>query len=300
MKKVDQATVKALELTAPWASMLDAQSLSSKVLGGEIFSYFSQGEREAIWIRLQAFKGIVPSLFTFFEDVKYLEACADCLKWLVSLGPRDTVSTAYKKILTSETPGTDSALVQETESTFRRMTVGFADQNNLGYRQLCIFAMRYYRQIPKKPSGRAVLAKPAFTLDTTKLHEMADLADQLGFRSSEISALKQYSKPADAVMVIESGKPLLIMDGPGETKKERCGMPHIQNHEQDLKFLFITHLHDDRNEQSEGITSFFRLRSMYLKFYGIPGLCDAVRERAYVQQHSIPVTGVLPPTLCLD
>lgn len=42
MTKVDQATVEALELTAPWASALDAIILRGKMLNGEIFGYLSQ------------------------------------------------------------------------------------------------------------------------------------------------------------------------------------------------------------------------------------------------------------------
>lgn len=100
MAKVDQATVKALRFTAPWASTLDAQILRGKMLGGEIFGSFSQHKRRRIWIRLQSFQGLVPSLFECFENAKCLEAWADCLKWLVCLGPRETLSTAMKKIYT--------------------------------------------------------------------------------------------------------------------------------------------------------------------------------------------------------
>ena len=85
MAKVDQATVEALQFTAPWASTLDAQILRGKMLGGELFRSFSQQERKEIWIRLQSFKGLVPSLFEFFENVKCLEAWAECSKWLVCL-----------------------------------------------------------------------------------------------------------------------------------------------------------------------------------------------------------------------
>lgn len=48
MSKVDQATVKALELKAPYASTLDARSLHGQMLGGEIFSTFSERDRADI------------------------------------------------------------------------------------------------------------------------------------------------------------------------------------------------------------------------------------------------------------
>lgn len=101
MAKVDQAIVEALQFIAPWASTLDAKILRDKILGEEIFCRFSQQEREGIWIRLQFFKGLVSSLFEFFENVKCLEAWVNCLKWLVCIGPRETLSTTMNKIYTN-------------------------------------------------------------------------------------------------------------------------------------------------------------------------------------------------------
>jgi len=270
MAKVDQATVEALQLTAPWASTLDAKILRGKMLSGELFCHFSQQEREVIGIRLRSFKGLVPSLFEIFENVKCLEAWADCLKWLVCLGPRETLSTAMEKIYTGINQSEDSALMQKNETMFESVPASSARRIDLGHRQLCAFAMRYHCEIPKKPSGKDLLAKPRAILDTMRLREMADLANRLGFESSEITALKQFPKSANPTIVRGNEKPALVTDGPGEIRKDRCGMPHTQNYEEDRKFLFITHLHEDRDEQSEGITSYFRLRSMYLKFYGMP------------------------------
>jgi len=163
----------------------------------------------------------------------------------------------------------DSTLMQENETTFESVLANDARRIDLRYRQLCAFAMRYYREIPKKLSGKDLLAKPRAMLDTTRLREMVDLANLLGFESSEIIALKQFPKSADPTIVRGNERPALVTDGLGEIRKDRCGMPHAQNYEEDRKFLFITHLHEDRDEQSEWITSYFRLRSMYLKFYGM-------------------------------
>ena len=246
MEKIDQATVEALQFTAPWASTLDAQILHCKILGEEFFGRFSQQEREGIWIRLQSFKGLVPSLFEFFENAKCLEAWADCLKWLICLDPRETLSTAMKKIYTGINQSVDSALVQKNDITFDSVPASSARRIDLGRQQLCAFAICYHCEIPKKPNGKDLLAKPRATLDTTRLREMADLASLLGFESSKITALKQFPKSADPTLVREDEKPALITDGPGEIRKDRCGIPHTQNYEEDRQFLFITHLLDNR------------------------------------------------------
>ncbi|KAH7108866.1 hypothetical protein B0J11DRAFT_602052 [Dendryphion nanum] len=75
LRKVDRATVKGVELKAPGNSKQDSRVLHGQLLSGQIFSSFSPEERENIWNRLRHTDRLIPSLFTFFEDVKYLNAC---------------------------------------------------------------------------------------------------------------------------------------------------------------------------------------------------------------------------------
>lgn len=262
------------------------------MLGGKIFCSFSQQECEGIWARLQAIHDLIPFLFTFFENFKYFDSCTDCLKWLVCIGPQNTVFTAMKQTYSGVNQMMNSALVQETEFTFFSVPAGLTDQKDLGYRQLRAFAMQYYRKIPKKLSEKSLLTKPRAMVDTTKLHEMADLADQLGFEFSEIAALKQYLKSEESVMVTQNNRPLLITDGSDEARQKRCKMSHIQSYEEDCKYLFISHLHNDKDEQTEGITSFFQLWSVYLKFLEIPEPVNTVKTTVNfdLQEHLVSVT----------
>ena len=48
LRKVDQASVKAVELRAPRYSRRDALLLQGQLLSGQIFSAFSREEREEI------------------------------------------------------------------------------------------------------------------------------------------------------------------------------------------------------------------------------------------------------------
>ena len=64
--------------------------------------------------------------------------------------------------------------------------------------------------------------------------------------------------------------PLLVTSGPRVPRKQRCGLPNAQAHEEDCKFVFINNLHNESQEQGEGITSFFVLRSKYFAFFGRP------------------------------
>ena len=100
LRKIDRATVKALELTAPHASTLDAEALRSQVLGGKIFGAFNYQERVRIWSNLQTVDGLVPSLFTFFKDLLWLQGLVACVKRLTRLLRDQTVSSVIENCFT--------------------------------------------------------------------------------------------------------------------------------------------------------------------------------------------------------
>jgi hypothetical protein len=82
MGKIDTATVKALELRAPRASTEDMELLRVQLRDGTAFGAFSTSERNEIWHRLRAVDGLIPTLFTFFRDLQYLELCSNSVKRL--------------------------------------------------------------------------------------------------------------------------------------------------------------------------------------------------------------------------
>lgn len=86
---------------------------------------------------------------------------------------------------------------------------------------------------------------------------MIDFLNQLKFKFSEIITLKQYSKSEESIMITESDRSLLVINESDEAIQERCEMSYIQNYEENHKYFFISHLHDDKNEQTEKITFFF-------------------------------------------
>jgi hypothetical protein len=85
MKRLDRHTVKAVELTAPGACERDADRLHYEIKQGRIFGAFTEAERETIWEELRAVSvdRLIPSLFSFFEDVRYLRGPAACVRRLI-------------------------------------------------------------------------------------------------------------------------------------------------------------------------------------------------------------------------
>jgi hypothetical protein len=162
------------------------------VLRGQIFSAFSQQEREAIWDELRSIDGLIPSLYTFFEDLKYLSACADCLKRLVKLSRRDTVYTALRQKFPYANQTGDQYVLEVAENSFVDKPGLAIDRFDLGYRILWIFAMRHYPGVPRDSKKKNLLAKAGVErADEKVLSELAALADRVGFESNEIQALKQ-------------------------------------------------------------------------------------------------------------
>ena len=60
------------------------------------------------------------------------------------------------------------------------------------------------------------------------------------------------------------------MTGPGERIKYRHGLPRINTFKEDRKYLFLYNLCEERDDISEGITSFFVLKSWFIAFFDPP------------------------------
>ena len=270
MQHVDEVTVKALELRAPRVCTRDADEIRGQILGGTIFSAFSEEDRAGIWARVQAVDDLIPSLDALFENLNYLKVLADCMTRLVSPSPGDTVSTALFKAFSDTNQRPDRAIIQVTESSFSSSPASLADRADLGVRQLFAYAMRHYLQMPRDIKGKELLARHTTNVDRPVLREFADLAERLGFESPEITTLKENPQMRDARNSSETSKPLLITDGAGVKKKRRCGLPSVEEYTKDSESLFINHLHSVDDEQGEGLTSFFVRKSIYSAFFGKP------------------------------
>ena len=118
MSRIDKATVKSLELKAPRSSKHDADILYGQLRSGKIFSAFNEQERDMIWDRLQRIDGLIPSLYTFFKDVQYLQVYINYIKRLTKVSPRETVLLSMKDKFTGQNQARDQVKIQVTENTY--------------------------------------------------------------------------------------------------------------------------------------------------------------------------------------
>ncbi|ELR06586.1 hypothetical protein VC83_05451 [Pseudogymnoascus destructans] len=129
--------------------------------------------------------------------------------------------------------------------------------------------MRHFADMPKEPVKEDRVMQPAAIADRAVLRRFADLADQLGFTSPRIKHLQQYPT-ALAEQTPPSEHPPLVTSGSGVGIAHRCGTPLRPKFNEDRKFWFINHLHDEREQQGNAITNFFVRKQIYLAFFGWP------------------------------
>ncbi|KAL2802958.1 hypothetical protein BJX63DRAFT_425661 [Aspergillus granulosus] len=298
MLKIDAGTIERLQLRAPGVSEDDTKTVHGWISSGEAFPNFTESERIEIWSNLRERKTIIPSLYSFFQNMRYLAACANCMKRLVSFSKYHcTIKTA---ILSSfQPPG--SCLIQTSETSFRELHASANECAELAYEQLWVYAMRHYSEMAKEPESDDVIAKPGRGRpNEIVLYNMARLARKLGFDSAEIQELLKLSPDRQiAKSALLKARPLdqfrynadqfeslvdRIVDtfehaAPATTRTQglvlnqdtklnaRRGFPQQKANEHDRQFLFLDQLYE-RVPPCGKVTTFFVRQCVYFTFFG--------------------------------
>jgi Protein of unknown function (DUF3723) len=193
---VDPASVTFLETLAPKFSIQDSaavrRAMHDRILFPQISGEITRGQ---ILNRILKIQERVPSLFTFFEDTKYLEPCAKALRFLLPpIPPRSTCSlrdTFSRHFVVRQSP---TMPVQQSEQTYASVHVARARVGGwLAYRQLWLFAMRHFPDLtdtlPRKDLGKPKPTQEGKRSSGIRF-QLADLAHRLGYDSDQIHALR--------------------------------------------------------------------------------------------------------------
>ncbi|QKX64376.1 uncharacterized protein TRUGW13939_11550, partial [Talaromyces rugulosus] len=319
MEKIDYATIKELQLLVPGG--LDRRKVKGLVLSGEAFSKFDRSERKAIWRKLRGRKELIPSLYTFFKDISYLEACASCLKRLVDLAGlrRPTMYSAMKHMYNPNEHVRGHYRVQESETGFRECSGTAEEARDAGYRQLWLFAFRHYPKMPNAVQKGKRLVKAKFQgADQRTVHRMAVLASQLGFTSPQILQINRESPDRQLARtallearerddyryrsieslidrMLELFQEAIPTDSqpsyhqrafPTVPRRRRCGQPCIEAHEQERKFLFFDHMEGPSSDNE--VSALFVRRCVYFAFFGKPSEPSQIPLDEDVSSHHSP------------
>jgi hypothetical protein len=306
MQSTDRATVELLQLRAPGFSQHDLSALETPFKARKLFPLIqNQQHRSEIWNNLQKEIRIIPSLWSLFEDIKFLKGPAKIMRHL-SAKTELTTYRAMENIFTACNQKDDELVLQSSEKFFRSEKGDSVDQFKFGYWQLWLLTWRHFTKLgqecPKKEDGEdtPLLEEP----DPAVWHWFGTLADKLGFESDQISELisldpdKETARKALLMgrchryfqydqmnferflsQIVEMyktalptapthTKPSLLVDGPGEDIQRRCGRTFRRAHENNRDFLFLDVLYNPRRGEGKGISSFCVRASAFFAFFG--------------------------------
>lgn len=217
MALVDAKTVHALQSRAPAVSKTDMKKLSIAMERWEIFPSISAGEtRNKIWDRLKGITSPIPTLHTFFRDLRCLAVARDVMKELYE-PPQHIKMTVDACVATCFSPSANLA----------------DDRQKLaqGLWELWRFSMQYGFEMTShhrlNPRGRAhagekAANKPplsrAVPASSILWSHFAELARRAGFQSAQITALEPRL----------TSLPTLDTPALAEVSiHRRCGKPYI-------------------------------------------------------------------------
>jgi Protein of unknown function (DUF3723) len=196
---VDPTTVSLLQTRFPKYSSQDSALIKQLMDNRELFPAITEESiRTRILNRLLSLNCMIPSLYTFFEDTIYIEACAQVLRGLLPKKYKGSMRVAimrrYKGIGQEE----GKAKVQTSENIRDEFVESSASELQCiksGYYQLWLFAMRHWPELtgilPRKDPGAP---KPKIGGSGEKWWpRLGLLAYQLGFDSPEITRLRVQS-----------------------------------------------------------------------------------------------------------
>ena len=299
---VDGPTVRNLELLAPAISAQDLKIVQDRMASKTAFPTISdQVTRTSIVRSLADVSCLIPSLRTFFENLKYLEPCCGILKQLLQPKQKKTIRQAFfasyyrPAHLIIESAENDRSLQSRKSSSEDRW---------LGYQQLWLYAMRHFPEMTDfSPRKELKKNKPVKKESNPALwHLLGSLAVDLGFRTKPALQLKrqdpdellatqflrhaelspsttddQYVKSIARVLKyvrnasrVATTLPFIqtAYSGCCEPLDRRYGRPFEDSHLADQRLLFIPHIHGGATVSGSNVTSFYVKRDLILNFLG--------------------------------
>lgn len=322
MRQITQTTIKELQGKAPGASSTDRADLQIKLSSGGIFENFSVLQREEFWQRVcsASQQCLIPSLFTFFEDRKFLDDAAGCIRKVLDVNEKGTIISSLEEIFSDINQEEGKCVIQLSETDFGTIAGDSNRRLDLGIRQLWLAAFRNYLELPTGTQKSDVLALSRTKSDETTLYELAHLALRLGFESDKLCeiiqtcpdrkiaeyALLSARKPgrfkfhdlesciqqiiaafntADRETTAEAMEVMREIDKP----PNRHGRPHGIDYQYDKTQLFLPLMPEYLNTDMGEITSTFIRWSVYCAYFGPPPIIGNISPSGSLVRNSVVV-----------
>lgn len=189
MQGINYTTVKGLELLAPRTASEDAATIKDGIRSGKFFPLVRDTSRQTrIMRQIISVPHLIPTLWTFCEDTKYLEPIARCMGILVDVQKKETVQQALQRIYHRPNCEEGRLIQQDGENTIVEVEGNEQERFKLSFIQLVLKEMRSFPDMVniscRKDDNRS---KPAIVEpNAIAIHQLASLAHRLGFRSAQI------------------------------------------------------------------------------------------------------------------
>ncbi|KAF1937075.1 hypothetical protein EJ02DRAFT_477864 [Clathrospora elynae] len=153
---VDAVTVQSLELLAPKHSDIDKSLVMDLMERGEIFpSQNDRGIQKTLGENICDFPGVILSLWTFFETLKYLEPLCKALRQLLGEQMRRTIRSSLTGLFFA--PSKNMVQLNETKDVEIKVGLSQQDAMMVAYTELWAFCSRHFDGLtastPRKETG---------------------------------------------------------------------------------------------------------------------------------------------------
>ena len=309
LQHVDQGTVEIVQLRAPGVSRLDSEFLRNEMELKHLFPEVQDAAvRDGILQRLLGTEHPIPSLYTLFKDLRYLDPAARAVKALLPEPAKGTIRQNLRFLYSPQEKANNSLVIQDSEILYTTISGNFNDRFDLAIRELFLCALRYFTD-PAQISSKKDMNPIKQTVNAPKRFlgfKLLEFARQLGFKIQEVNGVleepggrlltdmlsnlpreifkwdgtipenlsvsfKEYLSKA-TITADSTLQPSITTIGGGEPLSQRCGRGcGGPVDDKDRVHLFLRKLHAPLSDFQQGgsdISSFYVKRCIYLAFFG--------------------------------
>ena len=190
---IDYKSVQLLQMRSPAASPDDGAYVQDLMNRGVLFPLIVDNNiRQQICKRILRLPCMISSLFTFFEDTKWLEPCAKVVRGLLPSRFGTSIRTALFKKFEGNELSNGLLKIENPAFTFKIFKGSEHQAVECGYVQLWMAAWRGFPDMvsiaPRKDVGKP---KPQIkALNEHYWNRLAKMAFALGFKSEEINRMQ--------------------------------------------------------------------------------------------------------------
>lgn len=191
MQLLDEATVEALHLLAPVISKQDAEYIEKGMRSGHLFPEIKDSTiRNAIRRRLLKIEERIPSLFSLFKDLRYLEPPAKAMRALLPKSAKEG-SLRQNFRFRSSFPGNTTQLLelQNSETSYTSVSGSPEYLFDLAYRQTFLGAIRYFTSPSTVTTKKDMNPIKQTAIASKRLlgFKLVELAGRSGFSVSNVT-----------------------------------------------------------------------------------------------------------------